>query len=233
MKIKLQILTLIYALIYVFFIGRSILTSGFSFNPEAVGMYILFVLFLIAFFLSWTAELIAGIILLIWNAGIWAMELFFVEHEQFFLIMSGLPIILLGTFFVLKGIEKSKGRILSVYEKWKTTLSTITITFTILYSLVIIEDVSNNLQFSYSKAPGIFLILLAAVYLVGFIFSWKHELYAGIAFILWYIGVFILFKSDLVISNYGPWNFAGFVVFLNGYFFIRYGYQKIKRIKNR
>lgn len=233
MKIKLQILTSVYALIYVFFIGRSILISGFSFNNEAVGTYLLLVLFLIAFFLSWSVELLAGVMLLTWYAGIWILELFFVEHEQFFLIISGLPIIAIGTLFVLAGVEKSKGNILSVKEKWKTMLSTITITFTILYSMVIIEDVSNNLQFSYSRAPGIFLILLAAVYIVGFILSWKHELYAGIAFILWYIGVFVLFKSDLVISNYGPWNFAGFVVFLNGYLFIRFGYQKLKQKRIR
>ena len=231
LKSKLQILTFIYILFYIIYITNSIGIQDFSANPEVYGMFVLFILFLVAFVFTWFNKLLAGILFLTWNAGIWIEELFFVEHEEFYLIISGLPIIVLGTFFVLKGIEYKKGQRLTANEKWRESLTTLTITFTVLYSLVIIQDLSGNLQISYFHPPGIFLILLIAVYFTGFVLSWKYEFYAGILFIIWYIGVFILFKSDLVISNYGPWNFAGFVVFLNGYFFIRYGYQKLKREK--
>lgn len=229
LKSKLQILTFTYIIFYIIFLFPT--NSDFSVDPEVYGMFGLFILFLVAFVFTWFNKLLAGILFLAWNAGIWFEELFIVEHEGFYLIISGLPVIVLGTFFVLQGIEKRKGEKLTINEKWRESLTILTITFTVLYSLVIIQDLSSNLQISYIHSPGIFLILLIVVYAIGFILSWKYEFYAGITFIIWYIGVFILFKSDLVISNYGPWNFAGFVVFLNGYFFIRYGYQKLKQKK--
>ena len=224
-----HLLIFIYAILYILFVGRSILNGQYSINIEGIAFYLLFLLFLSAFIFSFFIEFISGILLLTWNFGIWISVLFIDSYAHLAGIITGIPLIILGTFFVLRGIETKNGIKSTTNQKWRTVISILTITFSTLYFLVIFEDVISSRQSSYFKMPGIYLVQLAALYAIGFILSWKHELYAGIIFILWYIGVFLLLRSSLFISNYEIWSFAGSVVFINGYFLLRYGYDKMRR----
>lgn len=185
-----QYITLVYAVLYVLFIfsgnwGESYTTL----SAEDMIVYSLFVLFIIGFSLSWYNKIITGILLLLWNVGMWIVELFFVEKDGGFGIISGIPLIVLGVFFILEGIEKNRGTTLKSIEKWKTALQVLISTYTILYILIIIDDITGNLEIDFYSTPGIILIILFLIYSVGFIFSWMKELIAGIIFIFWYAGV--------------------------------------------
>ena len=52
----------------------------------------------------------------------WITELFFVEKDGGFGIIAGVPLIVLGVFFILEGIGKNRGIALKSNEKWKTSL---------------------------------------------------------------------------------------------------------------
>lgn len=229
-----QYLTLGYAALYILFIIGSIIEGDYSpLNAEGIGVYLLFVLFIVGFSISWYNGIITGILFLLWNIGMWVVELFFVEKDGGFGIISGIPLIVLGVFFILKGIEKNRGTPLKSDEEWKTALRLLTTTYTTLYTLVIIDDITGNLEIDFYSTPGIILIILFLIYSVGFIFSWKKELIAGIIFIFWYAGVIYIFATNFVIGNSGPWAYAGFVVFLQGLYYINYWFKlKPKQIQN-
>lgn len=229
-----QYITLAYAVLYILFILSGDFGGAFpSLKAEGIIVYLLFVLFMVGFSLSWSYKIITGILFLIWNVGMWIVELFFVEKDGGFGIISGIPLIVLGVFFILKGIEKNRGTPLNLDVKWNTALRLLTTTYTILYVLVIIDDITGNLEIDFYGTSGIILIILFLIYSVGFIFSWRKPLIAGIIFIVWYVGVLYVFTTNLVIGDSGPWAFAGIVILLQGVFYINYsGNFKLNKIHN-
>ncbi len=229
-----QYITLAYAVLYVLFILSD--NWGKSYNTltvEDMLVFSLFVLFIIGFSLSWYNKIITGILFLLWNGGMWIVELFLVEKDGGFGIISGIPLIALGVFFILEGIEKNKGTSLKLIEKWKTALQVLISTYTLLYILVIIDDITGNLEIDFYSTPGIILIILFLIYSVGFIFSWKKELIAGIIFIFWYVGVLYVFNTNFLIGDSGPWAYAGVVVLVQGVLYIIYHFEfNAKQIQN-
>ena len=125
----------------------------------------------------------------------------------------------------MHGIEKNKGTPLKLDMQWKTVLQLLITTYTILYFLIIIDDITGTLEIDFLSSNGIFLISLSLFYLVGFILSWKKELIAGIILILWYLGVFYIFKTNFIIGDSGPWIAAGIVVLIQGIFYINYWFK--------
>jgi len=229
-----QYITLVYAVLYVLFIFSSNWGESYTtLSAEDMIVYSLFVLFIIGFLLSWYNKIITGILFLLWNVGMWIVELFFVEKDGGFGIISGIPLIVLGVFFILEGIEKNRGTSLKSIEKRKTVLQVLTSTYTILYILIIIDDITGNLEIDFYSTPGIILIILFLIYSVGFIFSWKKELIAGIIFIFWYAGVLYIFNTNYLISDSGPWAYAGVVVLVQGVLYLNYHFEfKTKQIQN-
>ncbi len=232
--ITIQYIAFIYAVLYILFIfSGSFGGENPSLSNEVIGVYFLFILFIIALSVSWSYKIITGILFLLWNVGIWFIELFFVEKDGGFGIISGIPLIILGVFFILKGIEDSRGKPLNLSEKSKIALQLFIGIYTVLYLIVIINDVSGNLKIDFYETPGIILISLIIVYSIGFILSWIKELIAGIIFIFWFIGVFYVFNSDPLIGDSGPWAYAGFVILLQGSFYINYHLKfKTKNTQN-
>lgn len=229
-----QYITLAYAVLYVLFILN--LNWGESYtalNNEDLMVYSFFVLFIIGFSLSWYNKIITGILFLLWNGGMWIVELYFGEKDGGFGIISGIPLIVLGVFFILEGIEKNRGTALKSIEKSKTALQILISTYTILYIFIIIDDITGNIEIDFSTTPGIILISLFLIYSVGFIFSWKKELIAGIIFIFWYAGVLYIFNTNFLIGESGPWDFAGVVVLVQGILYLNYHFEfKTKQIQN-
>ncbi len=228
-----QYITLAYAVLYLLFILSD--NWGETHTKLSVIDIIvnsLFVLFIIGFLLSWYNKIITGILFLLWNVGMWIVELFFVEKDGGFGIISGIPLIVLGVFFILKGIEKNRETPLQSHEKWKTALRLFTTIYTILYFLVIIDDISGNLDIDFYSTPGIILIILFFIYSIGFVYSWKNEIIAGIIFIFWYMGVLYVFNTNFLIGDSGPWAYAGFVVLIQSILYLIFHFKyKTKQIQ--
>ncbi len=104
-----QYITLAYAVLYVLFILSSNWGEArTTLSAEDIGVYSLFVLFIIGFLLSWHNKIITGILFLLWNVGMWIVELFFVENGGFGII-SGIPLLVLGIFFIVSGNKSTRG----------------------------------------------------------------------------------------------------------------------------
>jgi len=219
----LQYLTLGYAVLYILFILAAFVGVDLTtLNAEDIGVLLLFILFIAGLFLSWHNSLLTGVIFLIWNVGMWIVELFLVEKDGGFGIIMGIPLIVMGVFFILQGMEKNKGAIIKTNERWKIALHAFGITYTALYLLVIIDDITGSLEIDFFSTPGIILLSLIIIYALGFILSRTRELIAGIIFILWYVGVYYIFSTNVIIGDSGPWIAAGVVVLIQGIFYINY-----------
>ena len=74
-----QYLTLGYAVLYILFILAAFIGVDLtSLNAEEMGVLLLFVLFIFGVLLSWYNGIITGVLFLIWNVGMWILELFLV-----------------------------------------------------------------------------------------------------------------------------------------------------------
>jgi len=106
----LQILTSIYALLYLIFIIDNFLPAK-DFNPydlENSIVKLLFVLFLVGYYLSWKNEGGAGLIFIIWWIGMWCPALFVVETDRGAGVVMGLPLFMLGILFIVSWHRKSR-----------------------------------------------------------------------------------------------------------------------------
>ena len=105
-----QYITLVYAVLYVMFILSGDFGGAYpSLNTEGISVYLLFVLFVVGFSISWHNKIITGIIFLLWYIGMLILELFIVEKDGGFGIISGIPLLVLGIFFIVSGNKSKKG----------------------------------------------------------------------------------------------------------------------------
>ena len=106
----LQILTSIYALLYLIFIIDNFLPAK-NFNAydlETIIVNLLFVLFLVGYYLSWNNEGVAGLIFIIWWIGMWYLALFVAEIDRGAGVVMGLPLFILGILFMVSWYRKSR-----------------------------------------------------------------------------------------------------------------------------
>ena len=111
----LLILTSIYGLLYLFFIVVGFIpnpdgspvggaTPYDPFDLEGIIVKLLFVVFLVGYIVSWRSDGMAGLIFILWYAGMWSLELFYVARIRPGRggggIAMGLPIFILGILFV-------------------------------------------------------------------------------------------------------------------------------------
>jgi hypothetical protein len=75
-------------------------------------------------------------------------------------------------------------------RKLPVILKIITFIFGLLYLVFIVESfISSQNEPQVSKTEQTVVTLLFVVFLIGYLFLWKNELYAGLIFLLWYIGM--------------------------------------------
>ena len=104
-----QYITLVYAILYILFLFSGDFPGAYpSLHTEGIIVYLLFVLFIIGFSISWHNKIITGIIFLLWYIGMFAFELFIVEKDGGFGIISGLPLLVLGIFYIRSGFKSNK-----------------------------------------------------------------------------------------------------------------------------
>ncbi len=105
-----QYLTLVYAILYILFLFTGDFPGAYpSLKTEGIIVYLLFVLFIIGFLISWNNKITTGIIFLMWYIGMLTFELFIVEKDGGFGIITGIPLLVLGIFFIRSGYKSKKG----------------------------------------------------------------------------------------------------------------------------
>jgi|WetSurMetagenome_2_1015567.scaffolds.fasta_scaffold104016_2 hypothetical protein len=217
-----QYVTIAYAVVYTLLIISSIPGGDLNhINAEDIGVFLLFALFIVGFIFSWSNRIVTGILFLFWNAGMWIVECFFVEKAGGFGIIAGVPLLILGVFYIVGEYKTRKDPPLTESQQWKITLRLFGVTYTVLYMIWVISSFVPNQKTDLFIWPGIILTILLAIYLIGFILSWKWELFAGILFIIWYIGLFI---PDLQPIAYyiGPLRLFGLTVLIQGILYLYY-----------
>lgn len=102
-----RILGAVALVIYVAFLfGEGIPISGsMPFSDSSV--YLLFALFVVAYYFLWKDEVVSGIMILVWYALEWIL-VFLVWIDGGMTLILGLPIAILGLILLIFGIRKRK-----------------------------------------------------------------------------------------------------------------------------
>ena len=173
MKVKsksnkiLQILTAAFAVYYFAVIAFAFFTGSLSFSNlnDNLQVVLLFI-FLAGFVLSWTREKMAGIILMIWNAGVWIYNLCLYREDDGGMFM-GVPIIVIGALLLLQWYKTSKATVPSEKQQWKFVLRVLIINYAVLYGIVILSELSSRKAVDYFSLPYIIFPLLLLIFLVS------------------------------------------------------------------
>jgi hypothetical protein len=105
-----QYITFLYGILYLLFVVSGDFSGSYpSLSTEGVGVYILFVVFVIGFLFSWRNAMTTGMIFIFWYIGMLILELFIVEKDGGFGIVSGIPVLILGIFFIKSGYKSKEG----------------------------------------------------------------------------------------------------------------------------
>ncbi len=192
-----------------------------SLNAEGIGVYSLFILFIIGFSLSWSYKIITGVIFFIWNVGMWIVELFLVERAGGFGIISGVPLLILGVLYIVDDYKTPKDPPQTKIQLWRLVLRILVTVYTILYLIFILSGFKPDHKPDLFSWPGVILIVMFAIYGIGFILSWKWEIPAGILFIIWYACLLIPALEPIAYWM-GPLKLFGIPVLIQGLLYVFY-----------
>jgi hypothetical protein len=167
-----------------------------------------------------------GIILMIFNLGLWINGLLF-NIESGFDSLFAIFLLVPAAFLLLVWYKNTRTIPPAKHRKWKFILNILLINYTILYFIYIISDLKYHASIDLMSIPGIILPILLGIYLTGFILSWKYELYTSIFFLLWYaLVLFGSFNYGEIMAR-GPHMHFGIVIFVHGILYLVY-YFRIK-----
>ena len=110
------------------------------------------------------------------------------------------------------------------------TLRVLLSIYALLYFLLGSEEfLSNSWDTEHSA-----LKILFAIFVIGYVISWKNELASGVIFILWFLGMcyenFFLCPGGITGSDCGDGIAMGIPLLILSIFFIVYGIRK-KRLR--
>jgi hypothetical protein len=222
----LQILTGVYAALYLAIVLGSLIGGDISFSDLNGYLFvILFLMFLVGFVLSWTREKIAGIIFMFWIAGVWIVDLGLIRGREsgFFSIMA-VPVLVISVFLLLRWYRSGSIPVPSEQLQWKFILRILLINYAVLYAIVVISELVAGDPHDYFHLPYVIFPLLLLVFILGFAISWKWEFLAGIIFLSWSVGLLAGFIKYTEFFNSGPWIVFGIPILLQGLFYIKNHY---------
>ncbi|MBN2480420.1 MAG: hypothetical protein JXB19_01670 [Bacteroidales bacterium] len=220
----LPIITGLYGVIYLLFTVMLFISGELSFiNANGPMSLLLLSLFILGFSVSWKKEKMAGIIFMLWNAGVWINDLYFnIYLDHGMRIIIAVPVLVIGALFLLQWYNTTIIPRPSIQQQWKFILHALLFNYSILYLIYLIADITYGDPISLLSLPGIFFPVLIGFFLIGFILSWEYELFTGIIFFIWY-GM-ILFGTIRYpeFDNRGPHALFGIAILLHGIFYINY-----------
>ena len=219
----LQILTGVGIVLYLIGLVMSFIFDDLSFlNLIDYLSLVLFLVFIAGFALSWTNKKMAGIILMIWNAGIWISDLY-LFREMDYSMMSAIAssFMVIGALFILEWYKNSRVTTPSVQEQWKFILRLLLINYAVLYFIVVFSELSVGEPVNYSNFPFIIYPLLLLIFLIGFLVSWKREFIAGYIYLFWYVILIYANVAYSEIRTLGGWVLFGLPILMQGIFYIK------------
>lgn len=219
----LRIIIIVYAALYLAAIVSSFYNKELSFaDMKDILFLLLFVIFLAGIGLLWIREKTAAILFMAWNTGIWICDLYLGSGEdRGMLSIMAVPIMVIGAFILLERYKYSDPIQTPVPHQWKYILRVLLINYAVLYSIVVVSELSHGELPEYYSLPFILFPIIFIVFILGFAFSWKREFHAGIIFLAWYA---ILFMGSVIwheLRDSGPWILFGIPVLLQGLFYIK------------
>ncbi len=223
----LQIITGVGAVLYLVVIAMSLFFDDLSFSTltEYLTFVLLFV-FMTGVALSWTRQKMAGIIFMIWNAGVWISELYLTRggDDRGMASMMASVVMVIGALFLLEWYKTSKATVPSEQQQWKFILLILLINYAVLYGIFVLSELHQGEPVDYFSFPFIIYPLLLLIFLVGFVLSWKREFIAGFIFLFWFA---ILVYSNVAYSEIDRWEWAAFglPILLQGIFYITNHYK--------
>ncbi|HAM08941.1 MAG: hypothetical protein A2X04_07515 [Bacteroidetes bacterium GWF2_41_9] len=219
----LRILIIVYAILYFTGIGIILYKGELSLkNLNDILFLLLSVIFLSAFCLLWVNEKMAGIIFMGWNAGVWIHDLCLEGgRDRGMISIMAVPVMVIGALSCLEWYKSSVNPQLSVPFHWKYILRVLLLNYSVLYIIVVISEQFSDKPYDYFSLPFILFPILFLVFIIGFAFSWKHELLAGLIFVLWYIIMLAGSVGYFEFRDSGPWIMFGVPLFLQGLFYIK------------
>ena len=220
----LQIIASVGAVLYLFIIAMTILYDSYPiFKPFDLKEALLLI-FIAGFALAWTKnKMAAGILFMIWNAGVWIDDLYLNRPEMDYSMLSAMAslFMFIGAFFLLEWYKTSKETKASKKQLWKFILCVLLINYAVLYAIVVFSELSLGEAVNYFSFPFIIYPFILLVFLIGFLFSGKKETFAGYIFLFWFA---ILIYSNIAYSeilHLGPWAAFGIPILPQGIFYIR------------
>ena len=215
----LLILTGICALLYCASFAIEFILGDSSFSNLKHNLrFVLLLIFLTGYALSFTRKRMGGIIILIWNAGVWIFYLLLNRNTDEGEMFMGLPVMVFGALFLLEWHKNSKATLPAAKQQWKYVLRVLLINYAVLYGIVVISELTSGNGINYFSLPNIIGPLLLLIFLVGFVLSWKKELFAGFIFLIWCV-VLILAPTDEILKG-GPWSVAIIPILIQGVLYI-------------
>ena len=141
------------------------------------------------------------------------------------IIVLALPILYIGSFFLLEWYKTTKTPKPTEQQQWKFVLRVLLINYAVLYAIVVFSDLSIGKSVDYFNLPFVLYPLLLILFFGGFALSWKKEFYAGFIFLLWYAILLFGFIAYPEFLRSGPWIIAGIVILIQGIIYIKHHYQ--------
>lgn len=198
-----QYVAVVYVILYIIFIIYATSTGLFNNSKtELTGIFVLLALFIAATITSWYDRFIAGLIFFASNAGLWLMSNLILASESSHGIFFGIPLIVFGAFFILKGIDDRQDTPLTLQEKWKIILQSLMVMYLVIYLCIMARYISPVLEYSWNSMQGLIIIINIFTFIYAFILSWRREGFAGLALIINYLTILYLsFVTDLFING--------------------------------
>ncbi len=216
----LQILTSIYCALYLAgLISEFISGETNLINIDSLLAILIFLVFLTATIFSWFNLKISGILLQVWNIGIWIFSWFIWEEAGMIMVLA-VPALVIGVLMNLKAYKSEVGPKPTNQIYWRFVLRLLIVNYAILYAITIMAGILSEDSLNYSSFPFILFPILAAIFYAGSIVSWFNELVAGILLCLWYVVVVIGSIAYFDFFNSGPWFLFGLTILIQGLFYI-------------
>jgi hypothetical protein len=109
-------------------------------------------------------------------------------------------------------------------------LWTLRILLTIYAMLYVILGSEDLLSLNAQNSFDIALKMQFAIFIIGYVISWKNELASGVIFVLWFLGMcfanFFLCPGGITGQDCGAGIAMGIPLFILSIFFIVYGIRK-------
>ena len=205
---------------------------------EKITVFITFLLYLGGMSFLWRNEKTAGILLCTWHFLAWAFSLLLWRDAGMVLVMV-FPMLFPAVLLIRNWHLKNKENLPTEWHKWNFVLRLLLFNYSAIYILVILSDLVPRLpgfqlptkvddlnMWNFTSAPGIFLLILFALYVFGFLISFRSHMAAGILFVIWFAFLYFINTSYIEFAQSGPWVAFGVTIFVQGVYYLILHFRK-------